>query len=122
MRGFRQYLRETGLDLDDTFPTATGALGTLGHTDHDADGLMKVARMAIENHHDEVMAFLVGLGGKDSAIQDELDAMNRDSLNKPYRPVNKGSRVPGGNGDQGDEVVPHGADRADANGAEGGQG
>ena len=125
MKGFRENLRENGLDLDDTFPTATGPLGTLGHMDHDTDGMMKLARMAIENHYDDVMSFFGVLAGKDPVIQDELDRMSRDSLNKPFKPKKKpGSRLPGGQGDQGDEVVPHGADRADAGGDSdgGGQG
>ncbi len=120
MRGFRQYLRENGIDLDKAFPQGTGPLGSLGQNDQDTDGLVRVARVAIQNNYDEVLKFLHDLAAdpKNTEIRDELGNMNRDSLNKPYRNKRPDGKIPGGFGGDKAEVLPNSADRVDGTGGE----
>ena len=117
MKRFRDYLREDkGLDVDAIFPDHEKPLGT-ERDSQDADALLKIARMAVESHYDEMLLFFQELGRKDMHIQDELDAINRNNANS-MRPKRKGGMPPGHNGEHDNEVVPAGADRADGGGTE----
>ena len=99
MKTFRQYVEEMS---DKNNPIAD--LGMSGSPPEES--LVRIARLAAQNHRDELMEFFRNLATKDHAIRHELDNMNRNDSNRNLRPKGKPQSSLGDK----DEVVPHAAD------------
>ncbi len=100
MKTFRQYVEQMEDDKDNPI-TDLGMSGAAPE-----ESLVRIAKLAARNHHDELMDFFHNLATKDHAIRHELDNMNRNDSNRPLRPKGK----PQSSIDDKDEVVPHASD------------
>lgn len=99
MKTFRQYCEEMN---DKSVPI--GDLGISGAAPEES--LVRIARLAAKNHHDDLIDFFQMLATKDHVIRHELDNMHRNDANRNVRPKGK----PQSSHDDRDEVVPHAAD------------
>lgn len=99
MKTFRQYVE----GISDKANSITD-LGMSGASPEES--LVRIARLAAQNHRDELMDFFQNLATKDHAIRYELDNMNRNDSNRNLRPKGK----PQSSLSDKDEVVPHAAD------------
>jgi hypothetical protein len=97
MKTFQQYVMEQGEEL----------------SPKDANGaLMRIARLACDNHHEELLDFFHTLAQKDHRIRQELDAYNKDASNSlSTKHKDRKDHLPASyNSDDDDTVVPSGAD------------
>jgi len=73
--------------------------------DHDRDdGIYRALKIAAQDHHQDVMSFLMRLAKQNPDIQAELDKSNHENGNKPIR--RKEDRRAS------DVIIPNGADGA----------
>ena len=97
MKTFRQYIEENDEDL-----------GISGASTEDS--LLRLARIAIKNHQEELLDFFRSLAGKDTMIRDELNNIDRNLVNRPLR--QKGKPALSAQDDRQHDVVPAQADNA----------
>jgi len=112
MKSFHQYLSER----EQASPTDTMGIG-LGdmETPSGDDALMRMAKIAVDDHRTDVLSFFQHLAAKDGRIEEELKDYH-SSRKHGERPKGK-SQYDGGH-DNRDEVVPSSADSTGS--AEGG--
>lgn len=115
MKSFHQYLSER----EQASPTDSMGIG-LGEieTPSGDDSLMRIAKIAVDDHRTDVLSFFQHLATKDGRIEEELKDYNH-ARKHGERPKSR-DKGPHDGPDDRDEVVPSSADST--GGAEGGDG
>lgn len=114
MKSFHQYLSER----EQASPVGSMGMG-LGEieTQSGDDSLMRIAKMAVDDHRTDILSFFQHLAKKDGRIEQELKDYNNERKHSE-RPKNGNS--PHETPDDRDEVVPSSADST--GGVEGSEG
>lgn len=110
MNTFKQYvkIREES-DYGNAPQEPLHGLGDLASPSHSANNnLLKIAKIAIKNHQQEILQFFGELAGKDEKIQQELGTYHKF--------INKGTHKEDTPEDMGDVIVPNSADGFGATG------
>jgi hypothetical protein len=106
MKKFRDYLieREQAAPSDSM---VSNGLGDISTPESEDDVLMRIAKIAVDDHRTDAMSFFQHLAGKDKRIEEELKELHH-SKKHGFRP--KDRKLPGQEVDDRDEVVPSSAD------------
>lgn len=116
MKSFHQYLSKR----EQASPTDSMGIG-LGEieTPSSDDSLMRIAKIAVDDHRTDILSFFQHLATKDGRIEVELKDYNH-ARKHGERPKGKRDKGPYDAPDDRDEVVPSSADSTGS--AEGGDG